>query len=198
MTPAEKKAETAKLVEDELEKKKRELGEEEQNRRVQERMRSYQEATLKDAEETRERDRIEAQRKLERVERMELEEEEEIAIIEDNDFVIKGPSQEELEEMKTKGWGGSTIKFKDVRIKDALREFDASGAVRKVVMSSERVKGAEGGIKYAAEDKGEGEKSEEKDEEDRCTSYEEDDDDDEEEERKKEAEKEKTRDKRNE
>ena len=191
-------------VEEELRKKTRELGTEEQNRRVQERMRLCQEATLKDAEETRERDRKEAQRKLERMERIELGEDEEIAVVKDNDFVIRGPNQEELEAMGSKSWGGSAIDFKDVRIKDAQREFDASGAVRRVVMSTERVVGAEGGIKYTAEDKEEGEGSEDKgegsgtgrdqeeEEEERCTSYEEDDDE-EEEEKKKEAEKEKTR-----
>ena len=133
MTPAEKKAETAREVEVELGKKKKELGEEEQNRRVRERMRLCQEATLKDAEETREKDRKKAQEKLER---MELGGEEEFAVVEDNDFVIRGPSQEEGEAMKTAGWDGPAHRFKDVRIKDAQREFNASSAVRKVIMSS--------------------------------------------------------------
>ena len=55
MTPAEKKEETAREVAAELKKKREELGEKEQNKRVRERMRLYQEQSLKDAEETRER-----------------------------------------------------------------------------------------------------------------------------------------------
>ena len=153
----------------ELKNKTKELGEEEQKRRVRERMRIFQEQTLKDAEETREKDRRETQRKLEKMEGMELEEDEDIAVIEDNDFVIKGPSAEEWEKMETEGWGGPARKFVDVRIKDAQREFNASGAVRKVVLSSERVKGAEGG----KEDRLEVEENE------RCTSYEEDESEDE-------------------
>ena len=58
-------------MEVELRKKREELGEEEQDRRVRERMRLCQEKTLKDAEETRERDRKAAQEKLERMERIE-------------------------------------------------------------------------------------------------------------------------------
>ena len=195
MTPAEKKAETGREVERELSKKRRELGEEEQDRRVKERMRLCQEKTLKDAEETRERDRREAQAKLDRMERLELGEEEEIAVVEDNDFVIKGPSQEEMEAIRTSGWGGPTTNFKDVRIKDAQREFDASSAVRKVIMSSERVAGAEGGMVVSAVDEKEGERIKGKEgengtkqgkekEEDECTPYEEDSEEEEEEEKK--------------
>ena len=181
--------------------KKRMREEEEEDRRVNERMRIIQEKTLKDAEETRERDRKEAQRKLDRMERMELEEEEDIAVIEDNDFVITGPSAEEWGKMGTSGWGGPAKAFKDVRIKDAQREFDASSASRKVILSSERVMGAEGGIKQPEEDKeeeqrdGEKKQSQENEEEDRCTSYEEDEGEDEEKEEEKEKQTENKKDK---
>ena len=182
MTPAEKKAETAKDVEEELKKKNRELGAVEQDRRVKERMKIYQEMTLKDAEEARERDRKETQRKLERMERAELGEEEDIAVIEDNDFVIQGPNAKEWEEMRTSGWDGQAKKFVDVRIKDAQKEFNASGDARKVVLSSERVGGAEGGT----EDPMDMEEKEEK-----CLSYEEEEEEeDEKEERKEQKEKE--------
>ena len=171
MTPAEKKAITAKEVENELRKKKEELGEEELDRRVKERMTAYQEATLKDAEEARERDRKEAQRKLERLERAELGEEEDIAVIEDDDFVIQGPSAEEWERMQHSGWGGSETTFVDVRIKDAQRAFNASKDARKVVLSSKRVEGAEGEME---------EKMDTEDKEEKCTSYEEDEEEEEE------------------
>ena len=140
-------------------------------------MRLYQEMTLKDAEEARERDRKETQRKLERMERAELGEEEDIAVIEDNDFVIQGPSAREWEEMESSGWGGPAMGFVDVRIKDAQRAFDASKDARKVVLSSERVEGAEGGNEEAMDTE---------DKEERCTSYEEDEEEGEEEEKRKE------------
>ena len=196
-------------VEAQLEKKKKELGEEEQERRVNERMRIFQERTLKDAEEQREKDKIEAQKKLENLERrMELGEEEEIASIADNDYVIHGPSLREIEEMKESGWGGPTTVFKDVRIVDAQREFAASKEKRKVVLSSEKLMEVDGGDKPSTEDEEEQEKikgkwaeyerkkkqEEEDKEEERCTSYEEDEDEDEEQqekEQKKEQEQEK-------
>ena len=106
---------------------------------------------------------------MDQMERMELEEEEDMAVVEDNDFVIKGPSAEEWAKMKTDGWGGQAMGFVDVRIKDAQREFNASGATRKVILSSKRVEGAEGG----KEDPMEAEENE------RCTSYEEDESEDE-------------------
>ena len=60
--------------------------------------------------------------------------------MEANDFVIHGPNLEQIEKMKSSEWGGPPANFKDVRIKDAQRIFDASNDQRKVVMSSERVK----------------------------------------------------------
>ena len=185
MTPQEKKEDTARNVAAELKKKREELGEAEQNRRVRERMRIYQEQSLKDAEETRERERLEG---LRRIERMELDEEENFGVVEDNDFVINGPSEAEMREMKESGsWGGSATNFVDVRIKDAERDFKKSGATRKVVLSSERVSELEKGGNDPAE-----KEEKEKKEEDQCTSYEEDEEDESEEE-KEEIEKEKKR-----
>ena len=125
----------------ELEKKRKELGAREHDRMVKERMEICQRATLEDAEKERKKDMREAQEKLERLKRMELgEEEEDIGGIEDNDFVIHGPNLDEIEAMKTSGWGGPPAEIKDVRNKDAQRIFDASSNLRKVVLSSERVK----------------------------------------------------------
>ena len=191
MTPAEKKALTEREVRVEIEKKKKELGAEEHERRVRERMEDCQRATLKDAEMQRERDRAEAQKKLERVERMELGEEDDIGGVVDNDFVIHGPNLEEMEAIKTSGWGGPRADYKDVRIKDAQRLFDASNDQRKVVLSSERVTESNDDSEEEKEKEKEKEeihkkwaeyekqKKEKERQEEHCTSYEEDEEDEE-------------------
>ena len=77
--------------------------------------------------------------------------------------------------METSGWGGAAKEFVDVRIKDAQRAFNASKDARKVVLSSERVEGAEGGVDKNMDTD---------DKEERCISYEEDEEEEEEEEEK--------------
>ena len=162
---------TEKEVEREVEKEKRELGEEEYWRRINERIRLHNEAAMesvREEEERRERvlkeGREMARRKLERMERGEEVDDDQAP---DNDVLVTPPSPNTIRRGNT-SFGGPATTFKDVRVKDAQREAAASeGQQRENGGTGER----EGMIplKYLQE-----EEQEERMEESECTPYEED------------------------
>ena len=125
----EKKERTEKRVEREMEKEKRELGEEEYWRRINERIRLHNEAAMvsvREEEERRERvlkeGRERARRKLERLEKGE-EEDDDLATA--NDYLVTPPSPNTIRRGNM-SFGGPEREFMDVRVRDAQREAVAS------------------------------------------------------------------------
>ena len=113
----EKKEMTEKAVEREMEKEKRELGEEEYWRRINERIRLHNEAAMesvREEEERRERvlkeGREMARRKLERLERGEELDDDQAA---DNDHLVTPPSPDTIRRGNL-SFGGPATDFKDV------------------------------------------------------------------------------------
>ena len=189
LTYEEKKELTRKNVEREVEKEKGELGEEEYWKRINERIRLHNVAAMesvREEEERRERvlkeGREMARRKLERLERGEEDDEDNIA---DNDILVTPPSPDTIRKGNA-SFGGPTTEFKDVRIKDAQREAAASENQRRVEGSGDKGGRGEGGLipsKYLQKESGE-ERMDESD----CTPYEEDEEDEGERERERERE----------
>ena len=112
-----------------MEKEKRELGEEEYWRRINERIRLHNEAAMesvREEEERRERvlkeGREMARRKLERMEKGE-EEDDDLATT--NDYLVTPPSPNTIRRGNV-SFGGPEGEFMDVRVRDAQREAGAS------------------------------------------------------------------------
>ena len=185
-TREERKEATEKEVSKEMARKESELGAEEHWRIINERIRLQNEAaaeTVRVEEARKKKEREIADR---RIERMELDEEEDdVAQIVDNDFVVHPPSPRTLEQGMASNFGGPQTEILDVRVKDAQRDAQqdaqrastASVDQRKVMISSDKEN--EGGredtipLKYLQEEeKKGGEEGMEEDEE--CTPYEED------------------------
>ena len=183
--PYEKKKEwTEKAVEKEIEKERKELGEEEYWRRINQRIRLHNEAAMesvREEEERRERvlkeGREMARRKLERLERGEEEEDDQTP---DNDLVITPPSPNTIRKGNS-SFGGPATLFKDVRVTDAQREAAA--------LEGQKGDGRENEgnipLKYLQEGK-----EEDRMEESECTPFEEDEEDEGEREREREGERE--------
>ena len=173
-----------------MEKERRELGEEEYWRRINERIRLHNEAAMesvREEEERRERvlkeGREMARRKLERLERGEELDDDQAA---DNDYVVTPPSPDTIRRGNS-SFGGPATEFKDVRVRDAQREAAALEDQQRVSITGGKGERREGEgnipLKYLQE--------EERMDESDCTPYEEDEEDEGEREREREREREK-------
>ena len=137
----EKKENTEREVAREVAKEKSNLGEEEYWRRINERIRLHNEAAMESIREeeerkqrVREEEREMARRKLERLERGEKEDDEQIA---NNDYLVTPPSPNTLRRGNS-SFGAVATNFKDVRVKDAQRDADVERKQRENREGGER------------------------------------------------------------
>ena len=130
--PIEETRRQQRLATAAIQEKKKKMGDTAYFAEVNDRVRRLNEAAMESVREEEERKKKEKEIAQKRLERMDLDDQEDCSEIVDNDYVVTPPSPRTL--AKNSGFGGPSTEFKDVRILDAQRDFNASSDSRRVLM----------------------------------------------------------------